>query len=194
MNRELAAGKILAAVESLKATVEDFAVRARKLEEDYRLKSGRERQRSDTALEEQNKRLDAALAEEEAAFQAAKAASGTNYQKRKIRIGKAYQGSKEQALKRVEEQIGARKYELQKKMLQAERDRDSGLATATKNFEEFRSHVAAEQQKLAELEGAAQKAFKGYGGFRRHFFRAYETATVEPSADDNRLLPSWARC
>jgi len=185
---DLAAGKTLAAVESLKATVEDFAARGNKLQEEYRVKSGRERQRCDAAVAEQTNQLNAALAEAEAAFQSAKAAAETNYQKRKTRIGKAYQNSKEQALKRVEEQVGSRKYELQKKMLHSERDRDAALTAATAHFQEFRKNLAGVQESLAALEGEAQNAFKGYGGFRRQFLRAYEAASGEMPADENRLF------
>jgi DNA segregation ATPase FtsK/SpoIIIE-like protein len=176
VSSNLAAGKSLELVESLKATVEEIAGRAAKLKEDYRVRSGREKHRSDTAIEEQNRQLAAALVEAETAVQTAKAAAETKYQRRKTWIGRAYQASKEQALKRVEEDIGARKYELQKRMLQGERDRDKGLAEEVARFEQFRQHLAAEEASLAQLEGGAQKAFRGSAKLRKIFFRAYEQA------------------
>ena len=83
------------------------------------------------------------------------------YEARKARIGKAYQASKEKGLADIENQTGTRKYELQKRMLQAERDRDAGLAAAATALEEFKANLAAEQAALAPLETAAHKRFQG---------------------------------
>ena len=67
-------------------------------------------------------------------------------------------------------------------MLQAERDRDTGLAATTHAFEEFRSNLAAEQQTLGQLEAAAQRSFQGYKGMLAGFFAAYRE-------DRGRFLP-----
>ena len=52
-------------------------------------------------------------------------------------------------------------------MLQAERDRDAGLANAATAFQEFKANLAAEQAALTQLEAAAMHAFKGYRKFVR---------------------------
>ena len=54
----------------------------------------------------------------------------------------------------LSERTGNRKYELQRKMLQLERDREASLAAASKQRQEFQALLAEEQQRLAGLEGS----------------------------------------
>ena len=145
MNSHLGAGKILELLDNLKGTVEDFAARAGRLNDEFRTKSRQGTPALQAALEEQAAQLSRAVAEAEATS-IGQGYAEAKYTRRKARIGRAYQSSKEQALKKIEDQAGARKYELQKRMLQAERDRDTGLATTTANFEEFRRNLATEQE------------------------------------------------
>ena len=188
MSSELAAGKTLELLDTLKGTVQDFAARSDKLNEDYHARAARERLRCQAAVQEQARQLAAAIAEAEAGFQAEKAGAEAKFEQRKSRIGRAYQSSKELALKQIEDRTGGRKYELQKRMLQAERDRDTGLSATTHAFEEFRSNLAAEQQTLGQLEGAVQRSFQGYKAMLAGFFAAYEKTDGAFAKDENQLL------
>ena len=188
MSRNLPAPAALELLDNFKATVQELAARAEKLNEGLLTTQSRERRRYEAALEEQKKQLSTALTEAEATFQSEKVNAQTRYEKRKLRIGKAYQASREQRLKRIDEKLGGCRYELQKKMLQAEKDRDSGLATATASLQEFKQNLAAEQATLAKLEEEAQRAFSGYAKFKQLFFTAYETTQGEASGDEHKLL------
>jgi hypothetical protein len=188
VSSNLAAGKALELLDSLKGTIEEFATRAAKLNEDHNTRVAKERLRCEAAVEEQNKQLSASTSEADATLRAARSAIQGKFDRRKSRIGKAYQASKEQGLKRVEDGIGALKYELQKKMLQAERDRETGLGTAQKNFEEFKLNLASRQDELARLEQSAQRVFGGYRTLQRLFFKAYETSQVDTTLHEQRLL------
>ena len=144
MNKHLSADQAVALLESLRTTVRDFRARAEKLNEEFRVRSRRELQRRETLLQEQTQQHAAQVADAQAAFERRNAEAQENYEQRKVRIGKAYQASKEQGLQRIENKVGARKYELQKRMLQAERDRDSALANAagaTRDFKDRKSVV-----------------------------------------------------
>jgi Skp family chaperone for outer membrane proteins len=110
------------------------------------------------------------------------------YEHRKTWIGDAYQSSKEQGLQKIENTIGARKYELQKTTLQAEKDREAGLARATAAREEFSREVAAQQENLASYEREAQQLLKGYRRLVRFFFKAYELAEVSHEQDQNPIM------
>ena len=175
-------------VDTLKATIEDIGARATKLHEDLNLTIAREGRRHDASREEQSKQLSAAILKAEADFQDAKAAAQARFEQRKTWIGRAYQNGREQALKKIDERLGGRKYELQKSMLQADKDRESALAATATSSREFQARLALEQETLAGLERSAQKAFKGYGGFRRRFLSAYETSQVDVSGDHERLF------
>jgi len=184
----LAADEALELVERLKSTIEEFAGRADKLNEEHRTKVAKERQRCTMAVSELRQGFVAASAEADANFQSAKAVVSARYEQRKTRIGEAYHASKDQGLKKVENTIGARRYELQKKVLQAEKDRDAGLLKATTAFEDFKKNLEVTQQELAGLERDAQRLFRGYGTMVRLFFNAYETTEIDQAADENRLL------
>ena len=182
------AGKALDVLQDLKDTVEELSAKAQKLNEEFRARTAKEQRRYEAAEEDQAAKLVAANGEAEVNYQKAKASAQDRYEQRKTWIGKAYQASKEQGLAKVENRIGGRKYELQKRMLQAERDRDAGLASTTAHFEEFKKTLASEQERLAGLERAAQRAFKGYGALLKLFFGAYEAAEVDLTPGEEQLL------
>ncbi len=189
MSSNLGVGKILELLERLRSTVRDLTARADKLNAEFHARTGRERRLREAATEKQATELAAAISEAEAAFAAAREAAQANYEARKTRIGKAYQASKEKALAGVETHTGTRKYELQKKMLQAERDRSAGLAATATALEEFKANAAAEQTTLASMEATAGKSFKGYRKLTRGLTAAYQKAAApDPAKDANQLL------
>ena len=188
MSSNLAAGHILELLGNLKKDIETFAARADKLNEDFRTKSTRERMRGEAAAEEQNRKLIAATGEADGAFQNTKTAAQAKFDQRKAWIGRAYQSSKARALQEIDDKAGARKYSLQKRMLQADRDREGELAASAAQFKQFQADLAAELKRLNELEGRAQRSFAGYGGFKRGFFRAYEETQTSGGTDANQML------
>lgn len=187
MSNDLGAKKALDLLDRLKATVEEFAVRAGKLNDEHHARVAKEKVRSEAAAQDQTTQTSAALAEAQANLAARKEATQKKFENRKIRIGKAYQASKEQGLKHIDDNIGARKYELQKKMLQAERDRESGLSAEHTRSEEFKARLAEAEQKLAGLEHSTQGAFGGYQTLRRRFLAAYDKPH-EFGTDEQQLL------
>ena len=189
MSSNLGVNKTLELLDRLKGTVREFCARADKLNQDFQGGTSRERRHREALVEEQAKQLSAAISEAEGAFSAAKGAAGAKHEARKARIGKAYQASKETALGDIENRTGSRKYELQKRMLQAERDRAAGLTAAATTFEEFKANLTAEQAALTPLEMAAHSAFRGYRKLLHLPSDAYEKA-ARPAAtlDENQLL------
>ena len=188
MSSELGVNRNLGLVDTLKSTVEDVGGRITKLNEDFHVTVARENRRHEASVEEGRKQLSAASLQSEAAFQEAKVALQSRFEHRKAWIGKAYQSSREQALREIDERVGARKYEAQKTMLQAEKDRDAGLASAAAAQKELEQNLSMEQQKLASMEFSAQQSFKGYGGLRKLFLSAYEHSKVDTSGDEHRLM------
>ncbi len=188
MSNILGPGTTLELLDGLRTTIRDVTARADKLIEEFRTRAARDRLRSQALLDEHGIRLTTALAEAESNHQQALIRTGHLYEKRKVWIGKAYQSSKEYALENVEKRTGNRKYELQRKMLQSDRDRDALLAAAAKRRQEFQSVLAEEQQKLSGLEGSTVAAFKGFSSFTREFTAAYEKAHPDLAPDEDQLL------
>jgi len=188
VSNDLAAGRALELLTRLKTTIEGLAARANKLTDDFHLQKAKERQRDAAATTQLARETAVAAETAEATFRTRQAAAQAHYEARKVRIGKAYQGSKEQALRRIEDRVGARKYELQKKMLQAERDRDEGVAAANKRYQEFQSDLAIQDEQLTRLERDGQQALNGYRGLQKLFLAAYGRATFQPRSDEGELL------
>jgi hypothetical protein len=184
----LAANRTFALIDALKSTVEDVGARANKLQEELATTLSREGRRHESSLEEQARQLSAATLKAEAVHQEAKEAAQARFEGRKKWIGRAYQTSRERALEKIDERVGGRRYELQKAMLQAEKDREGSLASTTAASRELQAALAAEQESLATLERSAQHSFKGYGAFRRLFLAAYEKSQVDTSGDATRLI------
>ena len=187
MSNFLSSGESLRLLEELKNTTRDFAARAAKLAEDFRVRASRQAHQRDAQSASQSQTAAESLAAAESEYAQAKQRLEKIYAQRKVIIGKAYQSSKELGLKRVEDQVGARKYELQKKMLQAERDREASLSKAAQDLQQFKSTLASDLQQLGAAEVEAQKLFRGYGAFRRTFSRAY-AVPEETSASDHLAL------
>ena len=188
MNSNLGAGATLELLDRLRSTMRDLAARADKLDKEFHTRMGRERRHHEAAVAEQAKELSAVRGESEAAVAAAKQAAEAKYEQRKGWIGRAYQASKEKGLADIEDQTGVRKYELQKLVLQGERDRDTGLATAAATLEDFRANLAAEQQVLALREREVHTAFKGYRTLVRLLAAAGATAETGAAPDENQTL------
>ncbi len=183
MNSNLSTSRILELLNRLRTALEDFAARSGKLDTDMRIRAARERQLCDRALHAGQAEHEAALAQAEQDYAAAKVRMQEAFEHRKAWIGKAYQSSKEAAIQKVEQAAGSRKFDLQRYVLQAERDRDAGYAAAMSSLESLRNTLAAENATLSQLESQARRAFMGYGKFRRGLAAAYEKA----EADSNRI-------
>jgi DNA segregation ATPase FtsK/SpoIIIE, S-DNA-T family len=180
--------KVLDLLDRLKGTVRDFAAREERLEQDFRTKTVRESRQRDGALEELATRLADETLEADAKHHAARQACDAAYEKRKARINKARQTSKEQAQAKIENKTGHRKYQLQKEMLQAERDREASPVSAAARCQEFKNNLAVQEQSLARLELDARRAFRGYGAFRRRLADASQTANPDLAPDEDQLL------
>jgi hypothetical protein len=188
VSKILGAGTVLKLLDDLRVAVRDLSARADKLNEDFRVQTGREHRVRDAALAEQEGQLSAAVAEAEAASGAVKSAAVSRFEKRKALITRAYQKSRDQAIEDVEKETGHRKYELQKHMLQSGKDREANLANAAAALADFRANLAGEQQILAAHEATAQKLFRGCSRFGRIFRKAGEKPALDLAPDENRLL------
>jgi hypothetical protein len=188
VSNPLATRTTLELLQNLKTAVERCAAREKALDEELRVRTAKERLRCEKALEQLNQGLAGDLAEVQLSYETAVTSAQARYESRKARIGKAYQFARAAALRAVDDQAGAHKYELQKRVLQAERERDAALAAATVAFEEFRKNLAAEQETLARQESEAQQAFRGYKSLQKAFLAAYEKCEVDLSREEGRLL------
>ncbi len=185
MSSKLSVDKTLDLLDGLKAVVADFTAREEKYEREFKIRMAKERQRHDESAQQQIAQLSENVARAEADLQSAHRAADAKFDKRKGLIDKARKISKEQALTRIENKTGARKYELQKRLMQSERDRDTGLADAVTTLEEMRNGLAQAQADLQALEARARSAFSGFAG---RFKKAYEKSGAGHRHDAKQMF------
>ena len=188
MSSHLGVDKAVGLLEGLKETVRDFAAREEKLVHEFRLKLSRERQRREAAVTEETEKLQSELAQAETDFAAASQQATANHERRKARIATARRTSKDQTLARIETKTGGRKYELQKRLMQTERNREEALANAAATLEGLRGSLAVEEVVLALLERKARGAFGSYWNFRGRLAHAAEGIRSDGAADAGGLL------
>lgn len=188
MSNHLGVSKTLELLDHLGRAVREVAAREQALEGDFRKKSGLEQQRHETAVGELKNRLEAGIAEADAHCQAAQEAARAKCERRQSWMLQAQRTSKDQALKKIENHTGSRKYELQKEIMQTKRRRETDLAANESRFLEFKNHLAEEHQTLALLENAARTALSGFWKFRRMLAKAPELAHPDLAPDENQLL------
>jgi len=179
-------------VEDLRDTVRELKARADKITEEFRTRTAKEALRHQSALSALNDEWTRTSSAAEAALAQGKQRGIERHQALKRRIDEAFQASKEQAIKRVEGKTGSRRYEMQRKTLQAERDREAGIAAANNEAQDLRTELATVEQELAAAERSAQLAFRGYPRLKRAFLSAYNDAHA-PSGIDRRELLSRAK-
>ena len=188
MSSKLGVDKTLELLDGLKATVADFTAREEKYERDFKIRMMKERQRHDAAAQEQMATLTDTISRTETDFQAARQAAANRFERRKAVISEARKTSKEQALTRIESKTGTRKYELQKRLIQAEKNRDAGLAAAVETLEGHKLQLAEQREVLAGLQRRVRGALRAYPGFGGKLARAQERAEISESGDENQLL------
>ncbi|MDB6022629.1 MAG: segregation ATPase, FtsK/SpoIIIE family [Pedosphaera sp.] len=188
MNSRPGVKQTLELVDRLKAVVTEFAASEEKLAHEFRLKFSRERQHREEVTFGEAQRFAAEAGAAEAEFQAGKEAAEAKYDRLKARINRARASSKEQALERIEYRTGTRKYELQKLLMESERNRDAGFAATVTMYQDFGANLAGELATLDALETKARGSFRGYGAFVRLISRALEKAQPNLEPDENKLL------
>jgi S-DNA-T family DNA segregation ATPase FtsK/SpoIIIE len=188
VSNHLGVEKAAGLLEGLKEAIRDFAAREEKLVNEFRIKLARERQRRDAAVVEETEKLQSELAGAEAAFANASKLAAANHERRKARIAQARKTSKEQALTRIESKTGARKYELQKRRMQTERNQETALANTAAQLEERRANLADSGGALARLERRARGSFGSYWNFRFRLSRRVEPGPLKSGANAGDML------
>lgn len=167
MSSYLTTNKTLELLEKLKEVVQTFTAREETLDQDYRAKMDEEHERLRFALEDLDNHLIEQNTAAETTFQGEKRAAEDRYDRLRIQISDAWKSSKTQAITRIEEEEGRRKYRLQTATMQAARVRKDGIATTEKEYEQFSAALQLEAQSLFALEEAVRESFRGIRKFRK---------------------------
>jgi hypothetical protein len=178
----------LAVLERLRAAMRDFAAREEKLLREHASALVQLRRQFEQTLTERESRWAVAREETEAAFTAQQQAFKVAHEARTARIRQAYQNAKQRRLEQIESEDGRRKFEIQRDLLQTERDRDAALKAADDAFTTLTNDLAAEHQNLAGVEQRAQMDLRGYPRFVHLLAAPPAAGPPEPASPPDQLL------
>ena len=165
MSNYLGVTETLALLESLKGIVQEFVAKEDSADLELRARASAEAKTFEAAVSEQSAQLNAALAALGVASRARAESCHARWERRKYRIDQAAKAAKKQAIEKIDEQEGRKKYKLQEGAIEAERRKEADIASAAAEVAEFQARLSESRASFASLEQAARSAFRGYGKF-----------------------------
>jgi hypothetical protein len=183
---------MLALLDRFQSALQDFAGREEKLNGESRARTSAETKAFEAATQQQAARLSERITDAEAGLDAEKKNCRSKFEKRKARITQAHLTCNRQVMEGTDRE-GRQKHWLQKSTVDAERNRDAGLANAAATLDNFKIKLAESREIFALLEKTARSAFRGYGKFRR--LLAPQRQWPEPNLppDENQLFGEFHR-
>ncbi|MFC1498214.1 FtsK/SpoIIIE domain-containing protein, partial [Verrucomicrobiota bacterium] len=168
-------------------TVRDSAAREKELDQNFKIQTGAERQRSLNAAEHSETQQAETITTEHSSFKNRKDKIKTKYETRKARIRRAYDACINNLQQESSDKARIREGKLLKEKLQTDRTYSSEQKTADTILEEFTMGLAEDHKAYTELTQATQKFFKGYGKLLKSSSGTHEIAEPDLAADENVL-------
>jgi hypothetical protein len=187
VSSHLGANEMLALLDRFQSALQDFAGREEKLNGESRARTAAETKTFEAATQQQAARLSERIADAEAGLDAEKKNCRAKFEKRKARITQAHLTCNRQVMEGTDRE-GRQKHWLQKSTLDAERNRDTGLANAAATLDNFNLKLAESRETFALLEKTARSIFRGYGFFFRFFSSAKPCPEFDLALDENQLF------
>ncbi len=171
-------------LDRMRETAAEFAAREDSLIREHRTAMESAQRRFDAEAKNAAEGAAARVSALEAAIAAETGQQHERYARGETRLAEAYARARKGAAERIELEEGRRKYRVQKGMLDAEKFQTESLAVNDGALGEFRANLAEKEGALAGLEAAADKAFRGYGVFRK-WIRLDGTVSLDDAGRDH---------
>ncbi len=172
----------------LKSSAREFAQKDETLQKGWQARRSTLAKSFEAATKQRAAELGSELAALENEFDTARQHGETRRQNRAARIEEAHKRSLKRVLDAIEQREGRQKYTLQKRTLEAERQRESDLAGASSRLTEFRSRLSKSQDEFASLEVNAYQAFSSFRSFRHLLVEPADAPEADPTQDEYELL------
>lgn len=172
----------------LKSLVREFAAKNDALRQSWQARRSTLSKSFEAATKQRAAELNSELAALDSELEISRQNAQSRRESRAARVAEAHKRSLKGALDAIEQREGRQKYNLQKRTLDAERQREADLAAASSRLSEFRSKLAESQERFASLEHAADQAFSSFPAFRRLLVEPADGAEENPSQDEYELL------
>ena len=188
VSKHLMVGETLEILDRLKALAQEFAASEEKLNKDFRTKMAATEKQFTEAGAGHDTQHAGELSQAELAFQSAKTRIETRYASRKTRLARAVKTSHKLSAQRIDEQEGQWKHKSQKGLLDTKRFRTDALAANDAKLAAFHQQLAENREGFVALELAAEKAFRGYGKFKKLLTQPEGFREPELAPDEHALL------
>ena len=166
----------------LRDAVRAFAAREEQLQREQQTQEARLKQRCEAVFTQRTEKLQSEAAALENSLSEARTRLATRWDNRRARLTRTHRNALHHRLTRIEERENQRKFELQRELLTAQREREAGFKIASAAHAEFTAQLKTEQEPLAKLAERARIALRGYGSWSR--LLADDRADGLPTAGD----------
>jgi len=187
VSSHLRVSQVLEILDSLQTTVRDFAERESKLQQDFRSRAAFVERQFDEASAEINARRQAELEQIAAYSRSAADVIEATIARRKESIARALKNCLRNVAAAIDAQEGQRKYEIQKKTLETERQHKESLAQNEAAHEQYQQSLAELRAFFVKLEETARQAFRGYPKLQAKLSAPGEPPTPDLSLDEYKL-------
>lgn len=188
MNRALTVSETVELLDNLRSAVRDAAIAEENLNREFQTKTEAAEKAQRAEIEASQAQLAEALKGAQKNYELEQQHLLARVEGRASRVKRAYQNAQRRATERIDNEEGRRKYSVQKGTLDAERAHDEGLKENERRWGQFQNQIAANHQGFAALEEATQRAFRGYGKFRRLLAKAKTLPPESLALDEHALL------
>ena len=188
MSKLLGPQETLDWIERLRQTVVHFGRQEDTLRQSWHSRIANETRAHQSGTQARAAQLEEALATAESDFQTRQQNARQHFEQRRARILAAHKNCRKRALESIQEQENRHRYTLQKRTLDAERQREAALAQADDNLAHFRQGIAESQTRFAQAETSAQSAFAGVGEFRKLLGTECTWPVVNAASDEQQIL------
>lgn len=174
-------------LERLREIAADFAGKEEALLREHRSAQEAARRKFEAEAKTATQAVTARRTALEVSFAAQRERQHQQYSQGEVRLADAYARARKGAAERIDLEEGRRKYRVQRGMLDTEKAQTEALAANDTALGAFQGSLAEKQGVLAGLETAADKAFRGYGVFRR-WLRSDVSVPLEDAGRDHQSL------
>ena len=192
-NQLLGTTELLAQLDALKSTVEDYAAREEKLSSAFREQAAKEK----AAFAHRDNQMTAANSVRQAAevdgLAESKSQLEARFARRSARINRAHNRVREQISSHVNTRDEECNRRAQQGLITAEQNHKAHLAEATTAFENFQQRHADANVEFQQLENSVRRAFGGVGGFKRLLNAQHPPLETNAPDDGNGRLNEASR-
>ena len=174
-------------LDRLRGAIREVATRAAEHERDFALRTAKLQAQFEQAAERGRTEALARVETEKQAEAEKRARIEAHFSTRQTRIMKAAHAARERRQAQIESEEGRRTFEIQRDLLQAERQRDADLHQANTTLEEFNTRLLVSGDALAQAEARARFSLGGHRSLARLLQQPPETRP-DTTASENQLM------